>query len=855
MLDSFQANPGRLYVVGTLLPLAAFVLLLGGGGVRAACRPFRRQGGFAASLYWAFGGDTPGRTGAILSTLFMGSSAVVGVVGLVLFLNDHPGGADHSVEVNGAAPGARWAERVDWIRIGPLDSAAPPVWEKQRQADPTRPAPPTGLALELGYKIDHLTAAVFAMVTVIATLIFVFSLGYMKDETRETVHDHEVDVQSAERPTAGAARHDGHGTPSAPHDHFTRRGRFGQFFLYLSLFCFSMLNLVIADNLFQVFVSWELVGVCSFFLIGFYYERPRAARAANKAFVVNRIGDAGFLVGILIAWIYLGTLNFEEMTNRVRCPAHDSHHTHSAVPLAHELVRVNPIDQPDVRFGHPQYALPPKDQFGTGSHLALFPIVTTGFHFDTPSYTGHRQAVAVPARPTYTDYGVMPYWLFVVMGLGVFLGCMGKSAQVPLQTWLPDAMEGPTPVSALIHAATMVAAGVYLVGRAYPLFAPEVLLTIAYIGCATLFISATIAVVQTDIKRVLAYSTCSQLGFMMLALGLGGWVAGLLHLLAHAFFKALLFLCSGSVIHGCHHEQDLRKMGGLRRKMPLTAWTMFIGVLAISGAPLLSGWYSKDMILSTALGYVAVHPTHALLLALPVLTAGFTAYYMFRLWFLAFTGPARDPHVQNHAHEAPAVMTLPLAVLALFSIGVAWGCPLWDAHASQLGRLLHHAEPASVGVTFPAERHQEHELGVYAGVAALAAAVAGAGVAFAIFYRRHPSTESLYTPGPPWYTFLLRKWYFDEAYDAAIVMPTLELARAAAAADKRPTDAPPGAPQPAVRAFDFFTLDGVMNAVGQAAGALGGVLRRAQTGRVRTYVAALALTAALMLGMLAVLAR
>ncbi len=822
-----EDTPGRLYVVGTLLPLAAFALLLVTGGLRALCRPFRQQGGVAAALYWALGGDAPGRAGAYLATAMMGASAAIGVAGLVLLLGDHTTGAEHA---------ARWGERIDWIRLGPLDSASPPVWEKQREADPTRATPPTALALELGYKIDHLTAVVFAMVTVIGTLIFVFSHGYMRAETKETVEDHNIQAH-APRPSSAE---DGHAR------HLHRRGRFGRFFLYLSLFCFSMLNLVIADNLFQVFVSWELVGVCSFFLIGFYYERPSASRAANKAFIVNRVGDAGFLIGILIAWTYLGTLNFEEMNRRVRSPEKDSH---GRVKLAHQLVRVNLANEPDEQE-NPQYALPPKDQAGTGSHVALFPLGwETPRHYDAIGYGGHRQEPrSVPAKTTYTDFGAIPYWLFVAMGLGIFFGCMGKSAQVPLQTWLPDAMEGPTPVSALIHAATMVAAGVYLVGRCYPLFAPEVLLVIAYIGAITLFISATIALVQTDIKRVLAYSTCSQLGFMMLALGIGGWVAGLVHLITHAFFKALLFLCSGSVIHGCHHEQDLRKMGGLKSKMPVTAFTMLVGVLAISGAPLLSGWYSKDMILSASLGYVSAHPEHALLFILPALTAGMTAYYMFRLWFLAFTGAPRDPHVHAHAHESPAVMTLPLVVLAVFSVGVAWGWPVWEAEASYLGHVLHKAVPPSVGVAFFVEQVKEHELHHYAGLIALIAAVVGAGVAFALFYRRIPDDAALHATGPAWYRFLLRKWYFDEAYDAALVKPTLALAHAAAAADKRPTDADPHA-----KRFDLFTLDGLLNAIGQAAGALGGVLRRAQTGRIRTYVAALALTAAVLLGMLAVL--
>ena len=270
----------------------------------------------------------------------------------------------------------------------------------------------------------------------------------------------------------------------------------------------------------------------------------------------------------------------------------------------------------------------------------------------------------------------MPYWLLVVAGLGIFLGCVGKSAQFPLHVWLPDAMEGPTPVSALIHAATMVAAGVYLVGRCYPLFTPEARLVIAYTGGITLFVAATIAIVMTDIKKVLAYSTVSQLGYMMLALGVGGWAAGLFHLLTHAFFKALLFLGSGSVIYGCHHEQEMTKMGGLCPKMPITALTMLIGVLAIAGTPLFSGWYSKDAILANAFGFIRVHPEHLLLFLLPLVTAGITTFYMFRMWFMTFTGEPRDHHVHEHAHESPWLMTVPLVLLAVCSMCVAWGWPV-----------------------------------------------------------------------------------------------------------------------------------------------------------------------------------
>ncbi len=858
MLNWFEAVPGRLYVVATLLPLAAFALLLLAGLVRNLCRPYRQVGGFASSVYWLFGGDKPLTAGAYLATGCMAAAAALAVVGLVWFLSDA-----HNPGLTAEQIAARWGERADWVRLGSRDTADPAEWAK-RPHDPDRPAPATALALEVGYRIDHLAALMFAMVTVIGTGIFVFSLGYMRDETDEVVEDHEVDRQrppgpedppdAVTHPHGHEIHHGGH-APGTDHG-FRRRGRFGRFFLYLSLFCFSMLNLVVADNLFQVFVSWELVGVCSFFLIGFYYERPSASRAATKAFVVNRVGDAGFLVGLLLAWTYLGTLNFEEMTRRVRSPQED---THGHLDLAGQLVRVNPAGEPD-RAGTVRYALPPKDQAGTGSHLALFPILWEDpTHYHGLGYEMHNdKVVEVPRAPTFHSFGAMPYWLFVVMGLGIFLGCVGKSAQVPLHTWLPDAMEGPTPVSALIHAATMVAAGVYLVGRAYPLFAPEALLVIAYTGAVTLFVAATIALVQTDIKRVLAYSTCSQLGFMMLALGVGGWVAGLLHLLTHAFFKALLFLCSGSVIFGCHHEQDLRKMGGLRHKMPVTAFTMLVGVLAIAGAPFFSGWYSKDMILVSALGYGTTHPEHFLLFLLPALTAGLTAYYMFRLWFLAFTGTPRDRHVHDHAHESPWVMTLPLIFLAVCSVGVAWGWPLWEVDASYLGHLLEQGEPAAARFpNFGPEHAAAHDHHALAGGIALAMAVAGAAVAFVVFYRRQPGSEALFAPVTGVVKFLRNKWYFDEAYDAAVVRPTVELAFATAAADKRPTDAPPppGEPELPPRRFDLLTLDGWLNALGQATGAAGRELRRVQTGRLRGYVTALALTVAALLGILTVLNR
>ena len=676
--------------------------------MRNMARSRSQTDSIASRIYWLLGGDQPLKTGGYLSLLFLLGSFALSVWGMVQFFGETETLRDQPKEL-----ATRWAERGDWLHIG--------------SAKGDRPA----AALQTGYRIDQLTALMFTMVTGIGSLIFLFSLGYMKPETEESVVDHVA--------------------------HTARRGRFGRFYLYLSLFAFSMLNLLIADNLFQVFVGWELVGVCSFFLIGFYYERPSASRAANKAFIVNRVGDAGLLIGIAIAFASFGTLNFQDLAAKI-----------------------------------------------DGS------------------------------QPSEMSHG-----LWVLMGLGIFVGCVGKSAQVPLQTWLPDAMEGPTPVSALIHAATMVAAGVYLVGRCYPLFAPEVFLTIAYCGLITLFLSATIALVMTDIKRVLAFSTCSQLGFMMLALGVGAWTAGLLHLLTHAFFKALLFLGAGSVIHGCHHEQDLRQMGGLRRKMPITAFTMLVGVLAISGTPFFSGWYSKDQILSGSLGYCLAHNQHALLFFGPLIAAGLTAFYMFRLWFLAFTGTPRNANVHHHAHESPISMTLPLIVLALCSIGTAWGWPLWNAEASFLGHKLHEGEP-TVTRAFAHSRELAEEHHLVAGGLALLAAVLGAGYAWSQYGRRAPSAEQLKEPTGP----LANRWYFDDVYDAVFLRGSLRLAKASANADRS------GPEQPR-----RLTLDGAVSSLASLALLGGRYLRLTQTGQVRQYVLVLALTLIGILGMLSAFGR
>ncbi|MDP7206461.1 MAG: proton-conducting transporter membrane subunit, partial [Pirellulaceae bacterium] len=378
------------------------------------------------------------------------------------------------------------------------------------------------LRLTISYYIDTLTLCMFCMVTLIATLIHFYAQGYMHEEVDDELTDHEVQMEDG--------------------SDFKRPGRYHRFFQFLSLFCFSMLGLILAGNLAMIFVFWELVGICSYFLIGFYVERKSACNAANKAFIVNRVGDFGMIIGLMIFWTGFGTLAFgdykddqgqvtEQGLFSMARPA--EHHHQLTTPDG--LVRLSARSELRETVQHKRAELlrSGRDLDREARHELIAARVAELRNDD-------------PDDDSRPHYG---YWLLIVGGLGIFCGCVGKSAQFPLHVWLPDAMEGPTPVSALVHSATMVAAGVYLVARFFPLFAAEVLLVIAVIGVITLFLAATIAITATDIKRVLAYSTISQLGYMMMALGMGAWAAGVFHLITHAFFKSLLFMCSGSVIH------------------------------------------------------------------------------------------------------------------------------------------------------------------------------------------------------------------------------------------------------------------------------------------------------------------
>lgn len=498
--------------------------------------------------------------------------------------------------------------------------------------------------LFVGYLVDPLCAMMLVVVCSVSFFVQVYTHGYMNDD------------------------------PGYP-----------KFYAYLSLFTFSMLGLVFSTNLFQSYIFWELVGVCSYLLIGFWFYKKSAANACTKAFLVNRIGDAGLLVGLLM--LYFST---------------QSYWLSGKVTLS---------------FAH----LKPAIDFATSSGLL--------------------QTVGIVSVTT--------------IAILVLMGPMAKSAQFPLHVWLPDAMEGPTPISALIHAATMVAAGVYLIARTYPLYlaSPIAMDTVAWIGGITAIFAASIALSQFDIKRTLAYSTCSQLGYMVMALGLGSYSAGLFHLMTHAFFKAMLFLCSGSVIMGCHHEQDMRQMGGLRKYMPITSMTCLIGVLAISGFPLLSGFWSKDMIL------LAAWEKNKILYSVGTFTAFLTAFYMFRLYFMTFSGKYRG---HEHPHESPMSVTVPLICLAIPSIFIGLiGSPLIPG-GDKFSEYIHYGH-------YHAHHHWGfkvffEELFSIQGFLPFLAFLTGTLLSWLVYTKNFKLNTFIEEKLKPIYNLSFNKWYIDEIY-------------------------------------------------------------------------------------------
>jgi NADH-quinone oxidoreductase subunit L len=513
--------------------------------------------------------------------------------------------------------------------------------------------------LDIGwaFKIDTLTAVMFVVVTTVSALVHVYSIGYMAEDD------------------------------SRP-----------RFFAYLSGFTFAMLMLVTADNLVQMFFGWEGVGLFSYLLIGFWYTKPEANAAAIKAFVVNRVGDFGFALGIFGLFAVFNTVNLDQV-------------------------------------------------FDAAPGMAGKTFEFLGYQVD----------------------------ILTTLSLLLFMGAMGKSAQFLLHTWLPDAMEGPTPVSALIHAATMVTAGVFMVARLSPIFehAPDALQFVVLIGAVTAFFAATVGLVQNDIKRVIAYSTCSQLGYMFVACGVGAYQAGIFHLFTHAFFKALLFLGAGSVIHAMHHEQDMRKMGGLRPKLQFTWAMMLIGTLALTGFGIphiagFSGFYSKDAIIEAA---HAAHTPGDYAFWLLVIAALMTSFYSWRLMFMTFHGPTRaDAKTFKHAHESPPVILVPLAVLALGAVVAGAATPFFIGEGQHefWGTAIFNGEHNHI-------LHAMHEVPAWVPWAATIAMAAGFVIAY-LYYIVAPSLPAATAKAfRPLYLFFLNKWYFDELYDRIFVRPTFWL--------------------------------------------------------------------------------
>jgi NADH-quinone oxidoreductase subunit L len=578
--------------------------------------------------------------------------------------------------------------------------------------------------------LDPLSAVMLGVVTGVGFLIHVYSTGYMAHE-----------------------------------------GGYYRFFGYLNLFMFSMLVLVLGNNLLLLFVGWEGVGLCSYLLIGFYFLRKSASDAGKKAFIVNRIGDAGFVLGLLLLLNAIGTLRFTEI------------------------------------------------------------------------------GPAIEAGGFTVGNGVM-----TAIALLLFVGATGKSAQIPLYVWLPDAMEGPTPVSALIHAATMVTAGVYMITRMNVVFqlAPVALTAVATIGAVTAIYAASMGLVQNDIKRVLAYSTVSQLGYMFLALGVGAFTAGIFHLMTHAFFKALLFLGSGSVIHALGGEQDMRKMGGLWSKIPITAWTFLLATVAISGIPPLAGFVSKDAILAASFN------ARPLLWGIGFVTAGMTAFYMFRLVFLTFFGESRVPHdVEHHIHESPRSMTVPLMILALLSVVGGWiGWPESLGGSDHFAKFLdpviaRHAEVIAA-VPEATQHTTEHQLMVVS----VLVAVVGIGLAWFFYLRRPRIPGTLAARSGGLYRLLYNKYYVDQIYDAMFVNRTKDLGTTLGAFDRGVIDGlfVNGAGW-VTRAFssismvwDKWIIDGLVNLAARIVWIFSYPVRMIQSGRVSNYALLIVLGVLVFLG-------
>jgi len=634
-------------------------------------------------------------------------------------------------------PGQRVYQQIlfEWVTPGPIPAAGVL----------------TPFIADWGYLLDPLSCVMVLVVTGVGFIIHVYSIGYMGHE-----------------------------------------GGYYRFFGYMNLFMFSMLTLVLANNLMLVFVGWEGVGLCSYLLIGFYFLKKSASDAGKKAFIVNRVGDTGFLLGVFLIATTFGTVRFTSQ--------------------------------------------------GLGDPVA---------------FAGISETLAAMLDQGRLAFGAP---VFTAIALLLFIGATGKSAQLPLYVWLPDAMEGPTPVSALIHAATMVTAGVYMVARMNAIYqlAPFAMDVVAVVGALTAIFAASMALVQNDIKKVLAYSTISQLGYMFLALGVGAFAAGIFHLMTHAFFKALLFLAAGSVIHSLSGEQDLRKMGGLWNTIPATSRPFLIATLAITGMPLFAGFFSKDEILGRTFARAATVDRYLALWVVGLVTAGLTAFYMFRLLFLAFFGLSRvSPEVEHHIHESPKTMTIPLTILAALSIVGGWFAlpALWGEESSFekfLEPVVRGVIPETAAVKFA---HHTLLTEYLLMAASVGIAIFGLSLAYKV-YLQYPQLHSKVAASwPRLHNLLVHKYYVDEVYDALFVNRIKDLSIALGLFDAKVIDGlgVDGAGSLA-RAFsrismwwDKWVVDGLVNFIGRFTRFLSHPIRMIQTGVFSSYAVMILIGLAILL--------
>jgi NADH-quinone oxidoreductase subunit L len=806
-----MTSSGLLYVIAAFLPLLASVLLFS----------LRRRG-----RSWA----------GWVVTASLAAAAVLSIIGLLLF-QQHVQQAKQQLQVM-----QPWSGSFVWMQLSHL------LYENTGKLGFAPDTP--GISLRLGYQVDALTTYLFTLITLVALGIHLVALRSMRKELKAELF--EVTAQCH------------------------RPGRYVQFFQLMGFFTSVMLHLVLADNLVQLFVCWELVGLASYFLIGFYREQPTALTASRKAFLMNRAGDVGFLLGIFILFTATGTISLVtvredlrdvlgnivmedgvvkkritqlSLSDALRTPAVDSHDEPFAEKGA-EAGMMSRVNHTRSSSGKRKLELNE-----AGSDVVIWNMETLNGHYDKPDK--RRYDAFNPKKIGEHGQGLrtIPYWLLGAAGIGLFLGCIGKSAQLPLQTWLPDAMAGPTPVSALVHSATMVAAGVYLIARLFPILIPEVLLVVAYVGVITACYGAICALGQTDLKRLLAYSTMSQLGFMMASVGVGGWAMALYHLATHACCKAVLFLGSGAVADSCNGVQDLRRLGSLRKAMPALSLIMLIACLSLAGLPLLPGWYSKDGILESLLSFSSLSSQHVLLIALPILTTALTGAYLLRFWWNIFMGQARDVEATSTASDVTGIIRWSMLGLLILGFVLVWLPHPISMNSNWSMKLLQQSEPAAVReeTSIPLAGAAEQiasgyfkseswlrpltdalHIGPHTVTMTLALVMTLLGIGYGWLRMNHFNTSTTVT-------FLTTGW--DQLYRQCLIAPLLKLGHWLQAVDHWFWDGlihltarfARGVAY-AERQFDERLIDGLVNQSARLTQGSGFLLRQLQTGSLRFYL-------------------